>query len=70
MSKFYYITSPIYYVNDMGVPLIEYMWYKNILAIIFGVISLMNGLLVDKFGCKNCFFFIEFFAYKCKNFNK
>ena len=49
--------SPIYYVNDMGVPLIEYMWYKNILAIIFGVISLMNGLLVDKFGCKNCFFF-------------
>jgi MFS transporter, DHA1 family, multidrug resistance protein len=49
--------SPIYYVNDMGVPLIEYMWYKNILAIIFGVISLMNGFLVIKFGCKNCFFF-------------
>jgi DHA1 family bicyclomycin/chloramphenicol resistance-like MFS transporter len=49
--------SPIYYVNDLGVPLIEYIWYKNILAIIFGVISLMNGLLVDKFGCKNCFLF-------------
>jgi DHA1 family bicyclomycin/chloramphenicol resistance-like MFS transporter len=49
--------SPIYYVNDLGVPLIEYMWYKNILAIIFGIISLMNGLIVDKFGCKNCFLF-------------
>ena len=49
--------SPIYYVNDLGVPLIEYMWYKNILAIIFGIISLMNGLIVDKFGCKNCFVF-------------
>ncbi|MFK7968646.1 MAG: MFS transporter [Rickettsiaceae bacterium] len=49
--------SPIYYVNDMGVPLIEYMWYKNILAIIFGVISLMNGILVNKFGYKNSFFF-------------
>jgi len=49
--------SPIYYVNDLGVPLIEYMWYKNILAIIFGVISLMNGLIVDRFGCKNCFLF-------------
>ncbi len=49
--------SPVYYVNDMGVPLIEYMWYKNILAIIFGVISLMNGVLVGKFGYKNIFFF-------------
>lgn len=49
--------SPIYYVNDLKVPLIEYIWYKNILAIIFGIISLMNGSLVNKFGCKNCFFF-------------
>jgi len=49
--------SPIYYLNDMGVPLIEYMWCKNILAIIFGVISLMNGVLVKRFGYKNSFFF-------------
>lgn len=49
--------APIYYINDLGVPLIKFIWYKNILALIFGIISLANGHLSKQFGCKNCFFF-------------
>lgn len=46
--------SPIYYVSDLHVPLIEYIYYKNLLSIIFGVVSIASGLLVRVIGGKRC----------------
>ena len=48
--------SSIYYVNDLGLSLIEYVYHKDILAIIFGLVSIMNGLLIKNLGGKNCLF--------------
>lgn len=48
--------SPIYYVNDLKMPLIDYIYHKNVLSIVFGVVSILNGFFVKIWGCRRCLF--------------
>ena len=49
--------SPIYYVTELQVPLLNFIYYKSILAIIFAIVSMMSGMFSNLLGSKNCLFF-------------